>query len=209
MCFTPRASSSVLFFAVFLTACGAETPALVKPQAPATASHPEATSASVIDIDEAAAACRSRGPWKLAASPGVLALSTADATAVGGGVTELLLEARNTGSAPLDITFQHGCKFFVTVTAADGEIVQPGPGGGICAGKMVAVSLPPGGVLRKRLPLTASRGDLVCSGGCHFEAEAALQPGAYHVEVDTPFLDLVADGRLRTRTASATLRVSP
>lgn len=96
--------------------------------------------ASVIDIDEAAA-CRSRAPGKLAPSPGVLALSMADVTALGGGVTELLLEARNTRSGPLDITF------------------------------------------RTRLPSMASRGDLACSGGYHFEA-------------DTPFLDLVADGNV-------------
>ncbi len=150
-------------------------------------------------------------------APDALSLRLAGSPArIGSGETrELVLELRNDTSGEVSVPLPEGCLVWnASATSTSGVTTFESECGGLCGTppQMRRFVLAPGGVLRKRVPLAATR-VRIAGETCAEEQLGPLPPGAYTLEVMLPWLEPAPrpedPNAQQRRTFEAELTVTP
>ncbi len=172
---------------------------------------------AAIDVDRAQQACATEAADSPVPPAAALELALADVDVTSGQATELIVTARNRSGQPMALVLSPVCSFGVTVYDQQGQIAdEEGPPAALAGclavvGTSIAITLPPDGVLTKRVPWTARKIRQACTDDTCADAPGApIAPGVYRVEVATPFSDPVdgSEHHRRPRMVSARLGIS-
>lgn len=181
---------------------------------------------SHIDFDVATTRCRSNAEPTTTPSSADLALTLEPVTVRSGAVTSLIFRMSNLTQGPLHIVFHEQCAFELTLLDAagqwlpfEGEVAMGGLSGcGFARQQALDFTLEPGGVFQRSIPWSANNTRLVAPPprpgvlqAFHEEKGSPLAPGAYQIEVTSPFSDQVGDDprHTRARRVRASVTVLP